>query len=86
MIEVKTKKGFVVTVNEAILDDMELLDDLTMVDSDASYLPKIITRMLGVEQKKALYDYYRSDDGVVHTTVIMDVLSEIFDLIPEAKK
>ena len=49
------KNGFKFTIDDARLDDMELLEDLVAVDNgNVLVLPAVINKMLGETQKKRL--------------------------------
>lgn len=64
-LKAETESGFVCEVDESALNDMELLEDLIALDEgDGKRLPAIITRLLGEEGKRALYDHVREDGRV----------------------
>ena len=69
MLKGKTSAGFVYEVDPVVLDDMELVEDLAEVDENPLKLPKVITTVLGKEQKKAFYDFYRKDGRVSIGTI-----------------
>lgn len=81
-MKLTTKSGFVCEINKEDLDDMELLEDIGAVqDGNTFKVPSVIRRMLGDEQKKALYDHLRNDAGRVPTEAVYDTMGEIFELI-----
>lgn len=83
----KTKSGFEFTIQKDISDDMELFELLVEADEGkASVLPKILTRILGPEQKKLLYDHCREESGRVRMTVVSEELAQIFQAVNSLKK
>lgn len=60
MIEGKTTSGFEFKIEDDALNDMELLDAFMAVDAGRiSGMQAAIIRLLGEDQKKALYDFLR---------------------------
>lgn len=79
-IEGKTVDGFKFSYPEENADDMELLEMLGKLDDgDLTPLPKVLERMLGADQKKDLYEYYRKIDGRVSIKRMAEVMGEIFN-------
>lgn len=54
MIKGKTKSGFKYEVNSDSLNDYELIEIIAEVDVNPLLLPKLIVKLLGVEQKDKL--------------------------------
>ena len=79
-ITVKTKSGFEAVIDVEALDDMELLEDLARMDAGEQWLAaRVVMRLLGAEQKKALYDFCRDPQTKgVSVTKVSEVLSELF--------
>lgn len=79
-IHVKTKAGFEAEIDVNALDDMELLEDLARMDAGEQWLAaRVVMRLLGAEQKKALYDFCRDPQTKrVSVTKVAEVLSELF--------
>lgn len=81
-----TRTGFECEFDERITDDMRFLDLLAdLMDEDLSETDaviktsKLITMLLGKDNKKALYDHIaKLNDGFVPSTVIM---GEVFDIM-----
>lgn len=86
-ILVKTESGFEARIDANALDDMELLEDLARMDAGEQWLAaRVIVRLLGPEQKKALYNFCRDPETKrVSVTRVSEVLSELF-ANPELKK
>lgn len=79
-IEIKTKSGFEAVIDPAALDDMELLEDMARMDAGEEWLAaRVVTRLLGAEQKRKLYEFCRSPEtGRVSVTKVSEVLMELF--------
>lgn len=86
-ILVKTESGFEARIDVNALDDMELLEDLARMDAGEQWLAaRVVVRLLGPAQKKALYDFCRDPETKrVSVTRVSEVLSELF-ATPELKK
>lgn len=80
-----TTKGFEFEIAEEVLDDMELVDYVAGVEENPLLLPKLCTKLLGEEQKKMLYDFYRTKDGRVPIQEVSDAITEIFSVNTEIK-
>jgi len=79
-IEIKTKSGFEAVIDPAALDDMELLEDMSRMDAGEEWLAaRVVTRLLGAEQKRKLYEFCRNPEtGRVSVTKVSEVLMELF--------
>lgn len=83
MITGETKDGFKFTIDDAAMDDMELLEALKEFDRDGDItaVPEIFDRLLGPDQKKALYEFVRDPETKrVSAIKANEILSEIFDI------
>ena len=49
------------------------------------WIGDLAEKLLGAEQKKALIEHLRDDNGKVHTTAVMNALKEIEEAIPAVK-
>ena len=79
-IKVKISNGFGCVIDDEMLDDMELVEDLAAVQKDDPFrLPGVIVRILGQEQKDALYESLRNEKGKVTVKAATDALVEIFE-------
>ncbi|MBQ2061452.1 MAG: hypothetical protein II458_02135 [Oscillospiraceae bacterium] len=86
MTKVTTASGFAVDIDEAVLDDMELLDMLMATSGDnVRHLPAILGKLLGEEGKQRLYNHVRTDEGRVPYAAIDRELTEIFSAIRGGK-
>lgn len=85
-IEREGREPLPLVIEDEALNDMELFEALTLLDDgNATGLPRVIASLLGKEQKKALYDYYRGENGRVKVTDITEAIMEIFNSIKEGK-
>ena len=79
-------KGFAFEIDEAILDDIEFLELLGDADDNILLIPKVATAFLGEEQRKALYDHLRGEDGRVKTSDVSAIILEMINSIPRDGK
>lgn len=88
--EIETPSGFKCTINENVLDDMELLDLMIEIDSDTDnqliYYNRIMNKLLSKDTKKDLYDHIRTEDGRVPSESFKNELLAIFDCLKNKKK
>ena len=59
MKAIKTRSGFEVDIDAAVLDDMELVDALAELEDNPLAFSKVITMILG-DEKKRLYDHIKT--------------------------
>lgn len=78
MLKGTTKSGFKYEVKDESLNDYELFELLSEVDTNPLLLPKLVTRLLGDKQKKNLLDHIRDDKGIVTMDKISDEIMDIF--------
>ena len=77
---IKTTTGFECDIDTSVIDDMELFDSIVELQAgDIMAVPSVINKLVG-EQKKALYDHVRLENGRVPTQA---VVSEITDILTE---
>ncbi len=82
----KLNDGFELELDEAALDDAELLEDFAAMDSGNAYaMPSAVKRLLGEENKKKLYDHLRNDKGRVSTTAVGVAISELMQSMKAGK-
>lgn len=75
----KTKSGFSYCIKEEALDNMEVLELLSKLDSgDVSVLPAVLLALFGEKQKTKFYDHLRKSEGMVKVSSAGRELSEIF--------
>ena len=79
MVKCKTRTGFVCELPENVMDNMELLDVLADDSTNAAFRSSAAVKMiLGVEQRKRLYDHLRAEDGRVPVAAVEKALEDIF--------
>lgn len=84
MRHVKLSCGFEADLDETcVQNDMELLDWITEADQgNGMALSKLASRLLG-DQKPALYDALRGDNGKVAPARVRKAVIEIFEAFGE---
>ena len=78
MMTGKTTCGFEFVVDEKKLDNMDLVDAIAESDKNPIAITKVITLILGPEQKQRLYEHLRTEDGRVPIEEATRVVVEIF--------
>lgn len=86
MLKGKTKSGFKFEIDEMIADDLELLEEIAKADKDVTVFPDVLERILGADQKKALYDHLRNEHGRVSIKAAVDEFTEIMNIAGEETK
>jgi hypothetical protein len=86
MINGITENGFVFEITDERADNMELIDALADID-DGNLLAvsKVLTLLLGPEQKKKMYDFVRTEDGIVSAQTVSEMIVEILAAKKETK-
>lgn len=74
-----TETGFEFEIDEEDWDDMEFIELMAEVETNALAYPKMVERMLGKEQKKRLYDHVRNEKGRVPIEPLKKEIDDIFD-------
>lgn len=79
MTNIITETGFQCELDERRMDDMELFDAVVALqDGDATQIPRILSKLLPVQEKKRLYDHCRLPDGRVPVEKVTAELNSIF--------
>ena len=82
-----TRTGFVFEVDENAFNDMEVVDVLSSEEMDATYkMSVLVSRMLGENQKKALYDHLRDASGRVPVDAVEREMEDIFAVFGQQGK
>lgn len=80
MITGKTSSGFEYELDEGTLDDYELLNAIQKFDQgDPLAVVDMIDRLLGEEQRDALKEHVREENGRVPMTKMLKEAMEIFE-------
>lgn len=78
MITGTTASGFAYSIPDENVNDMEFLDALAEAeDGNPLRISKVLRLLLGDEQRKALYDRLRGEDGHVPVESVMAELKDI---------
>ena len=86
MKNITLESGLELSIDEGIMDDMELLDALCEVNEDNAYaVSKVCEKVFGKEEKKKLYDHLRKN-GRVKTTEVVGAIVEVFGKMGEQGK
>lgn len=81
-----TESGFKFEFDEKDWDDMEFIELMAAADENPLKYPALIERMLGKEQKSALYDHCRDKKGRVPTDAVRQEIDEIFEIAGQDAK
>ena len=85
MVKGTTRTGFEFSCNGRLMHNVEFLEEFAAVrKGDGLEIFDLINRALGEDQKKALYDHIRNDDGVVTVEALREELEDIFEVLAEA--
>ena len=88
MIDIKTTSGFELKIDPQIANDMEIIDEFTAIATGtANFVPAdFVIKIIGQENKEALYEHCRNEAGRVEATKIGKELSDIFNEASKALK
>lgn len=86
MLKGKTKSGFEFEIDEKKADDMELLEAIALSDTNRSHFPRVLSMLLGDEQKARLYDHCRTKKGNVPIQKTIEEFLEIMSISGEKLK
>ena len=80
MKEGTTKTGFHFSLEDDVMDNMELVEELAKAqENDPVAVSRIVTMVFGQEQKKALYAHLRNpENGNVPISAVSEAIAEIF--------
>lgn len=82
---IETKSGFVCQIDEAVVNDMEVLDLIVEIEKgNVLKYPALLDKLLGTELKQKLYDHVRFDGRVPYSAVDAEI-SDIFSGIGGGK-
>ena len=85
MIKITMGDGFKIQLDENVFDDFELVELYAKVAKNPIWIGDLAEKLLGAEQKKALIEHLRDENGKVHTSAVMAALKEIEEAIPAVK-
>lgn len=86
-IKGKTSTGFEFTVDQDVMDDMELIDAISdTMDNNPISFSVVCTKLLGKDQKKLLYDHLRNESGRVTVEAVSNEIADIFKALGDEGK
>lgn len=85
MIRGTTKNGFEFELSDDLFDDFELVEAFAKYNKNPLFLGELAERLLGADQKAALMEFLRGDDGKIRTSDMIRALTDIEEAIPAAK-
>lgn len=83
MIRGTTGSGFNFEAPEELADDFEFLELLGDFSENPLMASKLADKMLGKEQKEALKEHLRGEDGRIKTSDMFRELTEIITAFPK---
>lgn len=87
MLKGKTSSGFEFSLDENVLNNMELVDALAEAENDNPVaISKACVLLLGKETRKKLYDHIREPDGRVQIEKVSQNLADIFEALGNPAK
>ena len=82
-----TSSGFEYEIDEKNADNMELVDAVSDVtEGDKLAVSRVCRLILGVDQRKRLYEHLRTEDGRVPVEAVTREIFEIFNGTDSGKK
>ena len=75
MINITMGDGFKIQLDENVFDDFELVELYAKVAKNPIWIGDLAEKLLGAEQKKALIEHLRDENGKVRTTAVMNALT-----------
>ena len=80
----KLSNGFKYEVDVDVFNDMELIEAIAASEGDDPLrIVEVIERILGKEQKKALYESIRDENGRVRVDAVEEAINEIMTAVSE---
>lgn len=87
IIKGKTKSGFSFKMDSALFEDAEFLELFAEMHSgDSLAVFGFIKKVLGKEQKEALYEHCRDKKGIVPVTALTDEVVEMLEQLAAANE
>jgi len=85
MIKGKTKSGFHYLIPEKRLDNYELLEAISDVESNPLLMPKVLKLLFGQEQTEKLKKHLADKEGLISMEKMTDEIQEIFESQTQVK-
>lgn len=77
-IKGKTQSGFAYEIEEARLNNYELLEAVGELEDNPMVISKMVIMLLGKEQTNRLKDHLRDEEGLVPVDKMTEEITEIF--------
>jgi len=74
----KTQSGFAYEIEEARLNNYELLEIIGELEDNPMVISKMVIMLLGKEQTNQLKDHLRDEEGLVPVEKMTEEITEIF--------
>lgn len=74
-----TKSGFKYEISKERLNNYELLEYISEVDTNPLIIPKLLEALLGKNQKQKLIEHLRDKKGLVPTEKLVEEIKEILE-------
>ena len=81
----KTQSGFAYEIEEARLNNYELLEIIGELEDNPMVISKVVIMLLGKEQTNQLKDHLRDEEGMVPAEKMTEEITEIFQSQSETK-
>ena len=85
MKRIELENGFTCTIDESALDDMEFVDLLADCEENPHHIGRLVEKLFGKDNKKALYDHLRKD-GRVPISSVNEAVEQAFNALGEEAK
>jgi len=80
----KLRSGFKYEVDTEVFNDMEFIEVMAAAEGNEPLkIVEVVERLLGTDQKKALYDHLRNDAGRVPVEAVSEAIGEIIEQTAE---
>ena len=81
-----TADGFNFEIDPVVANDMILLEELAEADKDTTKFPGVLKKMLGEDQKARLYEFLKTEEGIVPIDKCIQTFTEIMNIASEETK
>jgi hypothetical protein len=79
MLKGKTSTGFKYQLEDAQLDNYELLESFEELDDNPMILPRVLKMLFGKQQINELKEHVRNKQGIVPAQSMMNEIQEMFE-------
>lgn len=86
MTNITLDNGFKATIDESLFDDMRFIEMLGELESKPLTIGAVTKKILGAEQKEALYSFLETESGRVPVEACTACITEIMEKCANGKK